>query len=160
MTLETDISLVLSAIAQTATAISATKVPIDFAMQYMLTDDQADGMFSVVEANIALNVTNVYNLAGGIFDAFGQPIVLQQVKAMAFSAPATNTTDLQIGGGSFSSWLGNASDLVLLRPGGSLFLVAPEDGYAVTPSTGNELRVKNPSLTVAAQYNMIIIGQS
>lgn len=160
MTLESDISLVLSAIDQTTSAFSATKVPVDFAMQYLLTDDQADKMFFDPEASLALNTGIIYDLAGGIVDAFGQPIVLQQVKAMAFSAPASNTTDLQIGGGSFSSWLGDASDLVVLRPGGSLFVVAPETGYAVTPATGDELHVTNPSLTDAAQFSMIIIGKS
>lgn len=160
MTLDTDISLVLSALQESPGSQASPKVPLDFFAQYFLTTDQADKVYYQSDVSIALSVTNTYDLAGGIVDAFNQSIVLQQVKAMAFTAPASNTTDLRIGGGSFSSWLGDASDFVLLRPGGSLFVVAPETGYTVTAGTGDELKVTNPSLTVAAQYSMVIIGKS
>lgn len=101
------------------------------------------------------------DLAGVLTDAFGQSITFASVKAIIVAAAASNTDEVQIGGGSnaFASFLGDPTDQIVLRPGGLLVLVAPDAaGYAVTASTGDILRITNASASDQADYEIIIIG--
>lgn len=101
------------------------------------------------------------DLAGVLTDAFGQAITFTKIKAIAIVAAVANTDTVVIGGGSnaFSTIFGDATDKLVLRPGGMFLLVAPDAaGYAVTASTGDLLAVTNTAASAAADYEIVLIG--
>lgn len=110
---------------------------------------------------LAADAVDALDLAGVLTDAFGQAITFTKIKGIVVAAAASNLDELAIGGGSnaFAAFLGDATDQILLRPGGMLMLVAPDSaGYAVTASTGDILRVTNLAPDSAADYEIILIG--
>jgi hypothetical protein len=101
------------------------------------------------------------DLAGSLTDAFGQVITFTKIKAIAIVAAAANTDAIVVGGGSnaFSTIFGDASDELIVRPGGMFILVAPDAaGYAVTPATGDLLAITNSAAAIAADYEIVLIG--
>jgi len=125
---------------------------------------QADRMFSD-RRTIAASGTDDLDLAGALIDAFGAVITLARVKALMVKAAAANTNNLVLGGAAngtqFATWLGSATDRIVVRPGGFAFLAAGDAvGYAVTPATGDMLRVANSGAGTPVTYDVVIIGAS
>lgn len=91
------------------------------------------------------SATETINLLGGVTNAFGEALTMGTVRMLAFSSASSNTASISIGGAAatvFSSWLGDASDVVVIRPTGFLLLVGPDaTGYSV--GTNGSLKVSN-----------------
>lgn len=52
--------------------------------------------------------------------------------------------NIRVGNSDFATWLGSATDYVVVGPKGCLFLASNIDGYAVTASTGDVLTIAVP----------------
>ena len=63
------------------------------------------------------------------------------------------------GSNGFTSWVGDATDVVKVKPGGALILVAPDaTGYAVTAGTGDLLTITNSAGSTSVTYDVVIMG--
>ncbi len=160
MTLTTNISLVVSALLEQGEDLNSTlKSPVDFNLLRKLSSDEADLVWYKTNT-VAGSATDTLDLTAALTDAFGNALAFDKVKILAIVADSANTADLLVGGGSFDTWLDGGSDTLVIQPGGSCFLIAPNAGYQVTPLTGNELIIENPSIADPATYNIIIVGSS
>lgn len=101
------------------------------------------------------------DLAGVLLNAFGAAITFTSIKAIMIEASAANTTNIIIGAegtNPFSSMFGDASDTIILAPGGIFVISNPSAaGFAVTAGTGDKLRIAASSGTVA--YDLVIVGE-
>ena len=99
---------------------------------------------------IVASGTNVIDLTGGITNAFGTVLTMAEVRLLTFKAGSTNASTIQIGGGAsaFSSMFADASDALLIRPGGFIMLVGP-DATGYTAGSGNLTLINNSGAGVA-----------
>lgn len=102
------------------------------------------------------------DLAGGLTDVFGNALTFTKIKALIVVASSGNTNNVQVGGAAsnqFINWVANSSDIVNVPPGGMLVLTAPgAAGFAVTPSTGDLLKIANGSSGTSVTYTIILVG--
>ncbi len=87
------------------------------------------------------------DLAGSLIDAFGDTIIFTKLKALFVKADAANTNDVRLGGAASNAWVnwvGDAADVVVVKPGGLLVLIAEDStGYVVSAGTADILKVEN-----------------
>jgi hypothetical protein len=121
--------------------------------------------------------TDLLDLAGGLTDVFGNALTFSYVKGIKIAnkgvpnaSPATAWTkttgeDLEVGAGAafMSSIWGGASstgtEKLIVRSGGALVLTAPHDGYLVTATTADILRISLEGNGVNdVDYDIIIVG--
>lgn len=124
---------------------------------------QADRLFTD-RRTIAASGTDDLDLAGSLVDAFGATLTFARVKALYVSAAAANVNNVLVGGAAsaqFLTWLGSATDKVVVRPGGFLLLAATDaTAYAVTATTADLLRIANSSSGTSVTYDIAIVGCS
>ena len=120
-------------------------------------DGNADMVFHL-RATAANGVTNTYDLASGVEDAFGNTIVFSKIKQLAIVNLTTSAlANINVGGGSNAVPIfANSSDIFVLAPGGAIFLDNKNAGYAVTAGTGDLLRVTASGADV--EYDIVIVG--
>lgn len=113
---------------------------------------------------IAASANEDIDLAGTLVDAIGQTVTLARVRALIIRAAAANTNNLIVGGAAsngFATWVGSATNTVIVRPGGMLVLVAPDaTAYAVTAATGDLLRVANSAGGTSVTYDIVVLGSA
>jgi len=113
---------------------------------------------------LAASTSEELDLAGGITDPYGTAITMARVKAIIIVSAAANGDVINVGGAAanaFASWVGDATDKIVLRPGACFALAATEaTGYAVTAGTGDLLKIENADSGDSATYDIIIIGAS
>ena len=83
---------------------------------------------------LAASATNTIDITGGITNAFGEVLTMAEVRLISFSAATANAGTISVGGSAtpFSSWFGDVSDVLVLRPGSGLLLTGPDaTGYVV-----------------------------
>lgn len=113
---------------------------------------------------IAASGTDDIDLSGPLLDAFGSADVFAKVKTIVVSAAAGNTNNVVVGGAAsaqFGSIFGDVTDKVVVRPGGVFALsvgAADLNGYAVTATTADILRVANSGAGTSVTYDIIVIG--
>lgn len=124
-------------------------------------DDQANEAFSDTRT-LSASGTEDLDLSGGLTDAFGNALAFTKIKTLIVTAAAANTNDVLVGGAAsnqLATFFGDATDVVKVKPGGTLMLSAPESaGYAVTASTGDLLKVANSAGGTSVTYTIIVIG--
>lgn len=95
-------------------------------------------------------------------DAFGIDVAFTSIKVMIITAASANTNDVLVGGAAsnaWSTWASNATDEVIIVPGGTLALIAPDAaGYVVAAGTGDLLRIENSSSGTSVTYDITLIG--
>jgi len=98
------------------------------------------------------------DLSGVLKDRFGVDAVFDQVKLMVIKSSRNNTTDIEVGGGAnaLSNWVLNTSDVVIVKPGGSMFIYTI-DSYSVTAGTADILTITNGGGS-SAEYDIYIGG--
>lgn len=119
-------------------------------------DDQLKKVYSDSQAATA-SVT--YDLAGGLTDGDGSAITFTTIKLIVIAAAAANAVNVEVGANAsndFATIFGNATDKLIIPPGGTLLLMAPDDGYAVTAGTGDILKVAAASSTAA--WDILLAG--
>lgn len=125
--------------------------------------DQADLVFHD-KRTLSATSSESLDLAGGLTDAFGQSLAFARIKAITIRNLATTAGyHLEVGGAAsnaFVNWVGDASDVLRIGPGGVMQLWNPSAaGYAVTAGTGDLLKINNPN-GASLEYEIILIGAS
>ena len=124
---------------------------------------QADKIWSDTRT-IAPSGTDDIDLAGALTDALGALVTFARVKVMMFYAYSSNVNNLIIGNAAatqFLSWVGAATHVVNVRPGGLLLLGAPDaTAYVAGAGTADLLRVTNSAAGTSVTYDVVLIGAS
>lgn len=161
MALVTQIAPYIKATKTTAADLVTATQPMDLRTVY----DWASGT-GANQADLIYSDTRTTDATGetldldGLTDSFGVSVVFARIKMMLIRAAAGNTLDVYVGGGDWATWVANSSDIVSVKPGGMLLLVAPAaTAYAVTASTGDGLLIK-ASTTGNVTYDIVLIGAS
>lgn len=125
-------------------------------------DKQADVIFSDTRT-LTTGANETLNLAGSLVDsAFGSTLTFVNIKAIMIFSKLDANRVLTVGGAAsngFATPFGASTDTIKINPGGSLVLIAPNTGYAVTAGTGDLLKIANAS-GGSTTYDIIIIGTS
>ncbi|WP_242890267.1 hypothetical protein [Actinomadura litoris] len=125
--------------------------------------NQADRLFAD-RRTLAASASESLDLAGSLVDTLGATITFARVRALLVEASSGNTNNVVVGGAAsnaFASMFGDATDKLVVRPGGAILLLAPgATGYAVTATTGDLLQVANSGGTTSVTYDITIIGAS
>ena len=123
-------------------------------------DDQAQLLWSDTR-QLAASANESLDLAGSLVDALGRTLTYTAVKALIVEAARGNANDVLIGGAAsngFAALFGDATDVVKIKPGGKMVLIAPKTGYAVTAGTGDLLKVANSGSGTAVDYTITVVG--
>lgn len=123
--------------------------------------DQANMIWSD-QRTLAASATEDLDLAASLTDAFGASITFTRIKGIYVFAAAANTNNVEVGGAAsngFDTWVGAAGDHVEVRPGGIMFVYAPDaTAYVVTAGTGDLLTITNAAGGTAVTYDIALIG--
>jgi hypothetical protein len=123
--------------------------------------NQANKLFTDQRV-IAASGNEALDLAGVLTDALGQATSFTKVRAILVKASAANVNDVLVGGAAsngFATMFGDATDVLKVKPGGFVLLVAPDaNGYAVTAATGDQLKVANSGAGTGVTYDILILG--
>lgn len=123
---------------------------------------QADLLFSDRRV-LAATTAESLDLVGSLVNVFKSVLSYARIKALLIFSAATNPADLEVGGAAANAFLspfGAANDVVKVRPGGVLLLVAPDAaGYVVTAGTADLLKVNNAG-AAPATYDVVVVGAS
>jgi len=111
---------------------------------------------------LAASASESLDLAGVLTDAFGNVLTFDKIKAIIVTADATNTNSVLFGGAASaqaSPWFGDVTDVVVVRPGGMMVLVAPDaTGYDVTATTADIIKMANSGAGTGVTYSIVLIG--
>jgi len=113
------------------------------------------------KATIAASGSATLDLNGAINDIFGAVLNLTNIKVLRIRAASTNTNDVVVGGAASNPFIGpfaDATDKIAIKPGGELFLIAPNAGYAVVAGTGDQLKIANSGAGTGVDYTIEIVG--
>jgi hypothetical protein len=119
-------------------------------------------IFALQNGTGANQANEFLDLAGSLTNAFGAQITFDKVKALIIKAAATNTNDVLVGGAASaqaSAFFGDVTDVVKVKPGGMVAFVAPDaNGYDVTATTADLLKIANSAGGTSVSYTIILIG--
>jgi hypothetical protein len=124
--------------------------------------NQANRMFSD-ERTLAASATENLDFAGSLTDPLGATLTFVTVKVLKVCALSTNTNNVVLGGAESATLLGifgDASDKIVVKPGGCFVWVAPGTGATVTATTGDILLVANSAGSTSVTYRILIVGTS
>lgn len=115
------------------------------------------------QRTINTSTTDSLDLAGSLSNVFGTTQTFARIKGLMVVASSSNTDNIQVARPAANGvplFLA-ASDGLVVRPGGLLLWAASDStGVAVTAGTGDGLSIINPSGSVTATYQIVIIGAS
>ena len=100
------------------------------------------------------------DLAGSLTDALGNTVSFSTIKAIAIKADAANVGNLTIGATGSNAFQGpfaDATDGLVLKPGGFFVIAVPNTGWTVTGGTGDLLKVANAGGSDAS-YSIALLG--
>ena len=165
MALTSKLTVKLAATLTSVLDLGTVKDPLEYEKSLSLTDgtgaNEGDQLWHD-QRTIAASGTDSLDLAGSLSNAFGTTVALARGKTILVYAATGNTNNVLVGGAgsnTFINWVSNATDVVVVRPGG-LFLVHTPDAtaYAVTAGSADILQVANSSSGSTVTYDVIIIG--
>lgn len=108
-------------------------------------------------ANTTLDLSNLVD------PVHGDAIAFAKVKVLVIHNKDVSGQPVTIGNATnpFASWLGNATDTIVINPGECKVLINdPYTGFAVTPVTGDELKLANGLAGQACNLDVWIFGTS
>jgi hypothetical protein len=124
--------------------------------------NQVSKAWQSVGRSLAASTAENLDLSGTLADDFGTAVVFAEVKGIFVFAWATNGGNIQVGGhatAAFSTIFGDATDILILQPGGFFLLGTPSAaGYIVTATTADLLKVENMDGAAAGKYDIFIFG--
>lgn len=126
--------------------------------------NEVDKVFADQRALAALASEDL-DLAGGLTNAFGAAITFAEIVALVIKAAPENTNDVVVGGKGSQRLGGPVRGQRRdgqVKPGMTLLMAGPEDGGlgAVTPGTGDLLKIANSAGGTPVTYDVLIIGRS
>lgn len=167
MTTALSLRLALSIAAELSNSvdIGSVKYPLSYSPSYVFTDgtgaNQAKEVFTDTRT-LSASATEDLDLAGGLTDVFGNTLTFTKIKALIVVADSGNTNDVLVGGAAsaaIASIFGDLTDVVKVKPGGMLALVAPDaTGYAITATTADLLKMANSAGGTGVTYTIVIVG--
>ncbi|KMS72300.1 hypothetical protein ACZ91_64855 [Streptomyces regensis] len=168
MGVTTDLGISASVYQTKAQDLTVSEDRLAFRRAVHLTDGVLAGRADEVfhdRRSIAASGSEDLDLVGTLLHAFGGTVALARVKGIFIAAAATNTNNIVIGNATSNGWstLLGATGTVILRPGATLGVMAGAAdavGYAVTPSTGDLLKVANSGAGSSVSYDIVIVGAS
>lgn len=169
MTLLTKIHAGIEATYQTASTYSTQVNDPTFAKQALAAISldsgtgamQADTILSF-EHTLAASASENVDFAGALADPLGLTVTFGHVKAIEIEADAGNTNNVVVGGTASNAFLaafGASGNTLILAPGDRIVLYS-KAGYAVTPATGDLLKVANSAAGTSVKYRFTAIGTS
>jgi len=165
--LTTRLMLELAANLSAPLDLGSVSAPLDYRKQISLANGTGDGKADLVfhdRRTIAASSTDSLDLAGSLTDPLGATLTCATVKGLLVAASPSNTNTVVVGGAAsntWATWVGDATDKVIVRPGGVLVLFASDaTGYAVTASTGDILEIANGGGGTSVTYDIVIVGAS
>ena len=146
--------------------LSSVTQAFNYSKNYQITNgtglDQAN-MIWADQRTISASSTDDLDLYGGLTNSFGTTINFTSIKGIIVVASATNTNDVVIGGDGSAAligWVGDATDTVVVKPGGMFALMNPNaNGYTVTATTADILQISNSSSGSSVVYDIILLGE-
>lgn len=122
---------------------------------------QANNAFADSRSLPASGTENI-DLSGVLANQVGETIALTKIKALVVMADGSNLNDVVVGGhptAAVSSFFGDPTDKVKVKPGGMFVLVAPDLlGYAVTATTADLLTITNSGAGSSIGYSITVVG--
>lgn len=109
---------------------------------------------------LAASGTEDLDLSGSLVDALGASVVLTKLKAIVIHAAVGNTNNVKVGGGNTTVPIfGDVSDLISIKPGGTLVLTDPSaGGITIANSSADLLTITNSAGTTGVTYDIILLG--
>jgi hypothetical protein len=147
--------------------VATANFPLVFQKLISLADgttaDKADKLYHATRT-LSASTSEDLDLAGSLLDPFGDTLTFARIKGLIVAAAAANTNNVVVGGAAsniFINWVSDATDKVVVRPGGVFGIIAPDvTAYAVTAGTGDLLRVANSGAGSSVTYDIVIVGSS
>lgn len=157
--------LVKLAATQTSAADQGTaSFPANLSRILDLTDGTTANKADLMFTDTRTTATESLDLAGSLADIYGNTITFARIKLIMIKAASANTVDIHVGGAAtnqFVNWVADASDKVVVKPGGCFLLFAPDaTAYAVTAGTGDDLKIAASDGTTSISYDIALIGAS
>lgn len=126
-------------------------------------NNQAQIIFTGRRTITTASTNDDLDLAGGLTDSFGQTLTFTAIKAILIRNRSTTDGDeISVGGAGsgaiVSLFKGSNSSKLTVMADGSILLVAPRAGYAVTATTADLLRVTHSGNSASIIYDIIIVG--
>jgi hypothetical protein len=126
--------------------------------------NQADKIFTDTRTIAISGTDNLDISAGGLLDPLGVVFTVARLKLLYLFAYAANTNNVVVGGnaaGLVSLLVPASTSTLILRPGGSLLLFAPDaTAYPVTATTADLIPLANSGAGTTVTYDVIMIGSS
>lgn len=149
----------------TALDVGSATYPLALGANYAFTSgtgaNQANELF-VDTRTIAASGSEDLDLAGVLTNAFGASLVFDKIKALIVTAAATNTNDVLVGGAASaqaSAFFGDVTDVVKVKPGGTVAFIAPDaTGYDITATSADLLKIANSGAGTGVTYTITIVG--
>lgn len=159
------LKVLVDALLEETVDIGTVKHSITFGPQNTLTDgtgaDQAKQIFTD-QRTLAASASENLDMAGVLANAFGTTLTFTKIRAIIIRAASTNTNNVLVGGHATAAlvgWVSDATDVVVVRPGGIFVITAPDaTGIAVTATTADMLKIANSSSGSSVVYDIVIIG--
>lgn len=123
--------------------------------------NQVDRMFRE-RKTVSASGTVSYDLTA-LTDRLGQSVSFAKIRGiLIYNRETTAGLKLNVGGNAaaLATHVGDASDVIVVGPGGLLLLTSPVDGYAVTATTADILDIENPSGSSTVTYDIFMWGTS
>lgn len=126
--------------------------------------NQADVLWSDTRILTASSTENLDLNGTGLTNALGETASFVKVRGLYVAAAAANTNTVNVGGAASNGFItpfGDATDVLKVRPGGFVFLAAPDTtAYAVTAATGDLLKIANGGAGTSVTYDIVLVGAS
>ncbi len=145
--------------------IGTASLDINYAKRHKIVNGNLDAQANMIWSDtrtIAPSTIEDLDLYGGLTNAFGDTINFTAVKGIFIFANADNVNNLLVGGdaNALVNYVGNNSDVLVIKPGGLFCVYDPTSGgYGVTNTTGDILQVANSSSGSSVVYDIIIVGE-
>jgi hypothetical protein len=167
MALTSKLTIKLAATLTSVLDLTTSKDPLDYEKSLSLTNgtgaNQSDQMWHDTRT-IAASGTDSLDLAGSLSNGLGATVTFARVKTIVVFAAAANTNNVVVGGAgsnTFINWVSDATDKIVIRPGGVFVLHSPDaTAYAVAAGSADILQVANSSSGSTVTYDVIILGAS
>lgn len=124
-------------------------------------DGQANILFSD-QRTLGASANEDLDLAGALSSALGTTIVAAEVVAIYVEAASGNTNNVVVTRPAANGVAGPflaAGDGIAITPG-DFFLATNDDGWAVTPGTGDLINIANSGAGTGVTYKVLIIART
>jgi hypothetical protein len=139
---------------------------VDYTKRYTVSNgtgaDQANMIWTDTRT-LSASASEDLDLYGGLTNAFGDTMNFSAIKGVFIFAASGNTNNVLIGGDGSApvvGWVGNGSDIVVVKPGGMFCLYDPSaGGSGITNTTADILQIANSSSGSSVDYDIMVLGE-